>query len=93
MRSTLLRASDVKAAARRLGFDACGLAPAGPIDENCAAEFRRWLSEGRQGEMDYLARNVKKRSDPRELVPGARTVVCVALNYAPPQRPGGEEGR
>ena len=92
MCSTLLRASNVKAAARRLGFDACGLAPAGPIDENCAAEFRRWLSEGRQGEMDYLARNVEKRSDPRELVPGARTVVCVALNYAPPQRPGGEEG-
>lgn len=92
MTKILLHADEVKAAARKLGFDACGLAPAAPVDGECAADFRRWLAEGRQGEMDYLTRNIEKRIDPRELVPGAQTVVCVALNYAPPQRPDDDGG-
>lgn len=91
MTETKLCANMVKATAREIGFDACGLAPAEPVDEACAAEYRRWLAEGRQGEMDYLTRHSNKRFDPRQLVPGAQTVVCVALNYAPVPRPESRE--
>lgn len=73
----------IKAEALRLGFSACGIAPAGPVSEQRAGGLRRWLAEGRHAGMDYLARNVEKRFDPRLLFEGARTVVCVALNYFP----------
>jgi len=43
----------------------------------------QWLSAGYQAGMDYLERNVDKRIDPRLLVPGAKSIVSVALNYFP----------
>lgn len=65
--------------ARALGFDACRVtAPAPPAT---APEFRRWLDEGRHGEMAYLARNVHKRSDPQQVLPGARSLVALAASY------------
>lgn len=79
----ILISRTVKAEAARLGFCACGLAPAAPVDAAHAAYVRRWLAAGCQGEMDYLARRLELRLDPRQLVPGARTVVAVALPYAP----------
>ena len=47
-------------------------------------EYREWLSEGRHAGMDYLAHHVEKKSDPRLLVEGARTVVSLAVNYYTP---------
>lgn len=79
----ILSSQTVKAEAARLGFCACGLAPAAPVGGAHAAYVRRWLAAGCQGAMDYLARRVELRLDPRLLVPGARTVVAVALPYAP----------
>lgn len=76
-----LSAERVKAEAARLGFTACGLAPAAPLDEQYAARLRRWIAEGHHGEMAYLADRLELRLDPRRLVEGARTVVSVALNY------------
>lgn len=78
-----LAASTVKSEARRLGFAACGLAPAGPLSPQRAASVRRWLAAGRNAGMDYMGRHVEMRLDPRRLVEGAQTVVCVALNYNP----------
>ena len=66
-----------------MGFDRCGMARATAVSGQRAAELRAWLAEGCHGEMDYLARNVEKRLDPRLLVEGARTIVSVALCYNP----------
>lgn len=79
--SQTLSAQQVKAEALRLGFAACGLAPALPLDAAHAARVRQWLAEGRHGDMAYLANHLEKRLDPRLLVEGAQTVVSVALNY------------
>ena len=76
--------SYIKAEARRLGFFACGLSPAEPMDAAHVARRERWLAEGCHGEMSYLARNEEKRRDPRLLVEGVRTIVSVALNYHNP---------
>lgn len=88
----ILSSSHLKAEAHRLGFFACGLAPAEPLSAERIARREEWLAEGCHGEMDYLARNEDKRRDPRLLVEGVQTIVSVAMNYytsAPPPHPDG----
>ena len=69
----------VKALARELGFDRVAVGPAAPPDHG--AEFRRWVEAGHGGTMAYLERRLEERLDPERVLPGARSVVCVALNY------------
>lgn len=87
----LLSSERIKAEALRLGFSACGLAPAEAVDETVASAFRQWLADGCQAEMAYMQNYEDKRLDPRLLVEGARTVISVALNYYPATKiPEGE---
>lgn len=79
----MIVSSQLKDCAARLGFSACGLAPAEALPAERTARFARWIAQGCQGEMDYLARNADKRADPRLLVEGAQTVVSLAVNYYP----------
>src|SRR5256885_8019904 len=72
-----------KAHAFALGFDLAGVAALGPAETSSA--FEEWLSEGRAGTMDYLARGAPKRRDTRLPVPGTTHALVVALDY------GGEE--
>ncbi|HEX6289916.1 MAG TPA: tRNA epoxyqueuosine(34) reductase QueG [Herpetosiphonaceae bacterium] len=69
----------LKAEGQRLGFDLLGIAPAVPPPH--AAALDDWLSAGYAGEMHYLARNAARRSDPREAVPGARSIVVCGVHY------------
>ena len=86
-----LSSDRIKAEALRLGFSACGLAPAEAVDETVATAFRQWLADGCQAEMAYMQNYEDKRLDPRLLVEGARTVISVALNYYPAKKlPEGE---
>ena len=62
------------------GFALSGIAEARASDR--AAEFRAWIAQARNGGMQYLAEAVERRLDPRALVPGARSVLCVADRYA-----------
>ena len=89
--SLTLSSEKIKAEAHALGFFACGVAKAGPVSKDCAQAFRRWLDDGGHADMEYMARNTDKRLDPRLLVPGVKSIVSVALNYAPARRmPQGE---
>src|SRR5947208_14924146 len=72
-------AKAIKARAKELGFDLCGIAPA--ITSVFKNEFRGWLDNGYQGEMAYMARDPERRLDPSQLLPGAKTIVVVAMNY------------
>ena len=65
--------------ARALGFDSCKVAAAAPPRH--ANEFRAWLREGAAGEMEWIGRGAEKRNDPEKVLPGARSVIVVALNY------------
>lgn len=80
---TRLSAQTIKAEAIRLGFSACGLSPAQPIDHHSAHYFTKWLTEGKQADMHYLDNYLEKRLNPTLLVENAQTVVSVALNYFP----------
>ena len=64
---------------RELGFALAGVAPARPTER--AAELDAWLDAGRHGEMDYLDRRRDVLVDPRRLLDGARSVICVADRY------------
>ncbi|MBX3355937.1 MAG: tRNA epoxyqueuosine(34) reductase QueG [Phycisphaeraceae bacterium] len=64
---------------RESGFALVGICDAVASDH--APEFRQWLDDGRHGEMAWLAEHVAERLDPRVLVPGARSVICVADRY------------
>lgn len=66
--------------ARALGFDDCRFTTADPPTR--AAQFQAWLDAGHHGEMAYLQRNAAKRLDPQLVLPGARSVVCLAISYA-----------
>ena len=72
-------ADAVKAKARELGFDLVGITGAEP--SAFAAEYQEWIARGYHGEMGYLERNLDRRSDPRELLPDARSIVVVGMNY------------
>ncbi len=72
----------IKAKALESGFDACSIVRAEPLEEE-RSRLLTWLMEGRHAGMDYMARNTEKRLDPARLVPGARSVVVVLLNYYP----------
>src|SRR6059058_972749 len=65
--------------AQQIGFDSCRIAA-------CAAptygtEFRAWLRKSAHGEMNYMERGEEKRCDPQKVLPGARSIVVLALNY------------
>jgi epoxyqueuosine reductase len=79
----MIDSSIIKAEALCLGFFRCGISKAERISEDYEFEYRSWLNGGFYASMDYLNRNIEKRIDPRNLVPGVKSIVSVALNYAP----------
>jgi len=59
--------------------------PALFLDQD-AARLEQWLEKGYQAGMAYMERNLDKRSDPRMLMPGARSVIVVLMNYFPAEK-------
>jgi epoxyqueuosine reductase len=74
-----LTSASIKARAVELGFDACGVAPAADLPELPA--FHQWLEQGYAGDMSYLVRSAARRSDVRQVLPSAQTVIVTATNY------------
>lgn len=75
--------AELKELCRQSGACAAGIARAGAVAPADAARFMGWLGEGRHGCMEYMARNVDLRLDPRRLFPGAMSVISVAFPYRP----------
>ena len=72
----------IKNKARELGFFFCGISKADFLN-NEAHQLDAWLKNGYQGKMTYMENHFDKRLDPRKLVPNAKTVVSLLLNYYP----------
>ncbi|MEM6315292.1 MAG: tRNA epoxyqueuosine(34) reductase QueG, partial [Planctomycetota bacterium] len=71
--------AEVKALARRAGFDHCGIASAVPSER--VETLRQWVDDGMHGEMGWFADRLDEREDVRRYLPGARAVISVALSY------------
>lgn len=72
----------IKKIAAGYGFDYCGIAKAQVLNED-ARRLESWLSKGMHGTMQYMENHFDLRIDPSKLVPGAKSVITLLLNYFP----------
>lgn len=79
-----LNASQVKAAARSFGFHQVGIAAVADYQDNAVEHLRTWLALGYHADMTWMAN--PKREDIRGVMPEARSLICVALNYYTPHQ-------
>ncbi|MGB0774330.1 MAG: tRNA epoxyqueuosine(34) reductase QueG [Akkermansiaceae bacterium] len=73
--------ANVQRIAHELGFDDCRIAAAREAEH--ASEYHQWIADGCAGEMAWMERNIDRRVNPTEVLPGACSVVSLALNYFP----------
>jgi epoxyqueuosine reductase len=83
-----ITSAKIKAKAHELGFDLVGIAQPGRLTGH-GEKLLQWCSEGMNGSMGYLARNVEKRTDPGLLFTGARSLIVTGLNYFTGKEQGG----
>jgi epoxyqueuosine reductase len=75
--------AEVRRRAHELGFEKVGVVRAEALADE-RARLEEWLARGLHASMAWIERDVARRTDPRELLHGARTVIAVALNYYTP---------
>jgi epoxyqueuosine reductase len=80
-----LTAKDIRQKALDMGFTKVGIVEAVMLSEE-ALRLQEWLDNNFHGQMAYMSRHANLRIDPRNLMPSARSVVCVALNYYSPEK-------
>ncbi|MGH2552784.1 MAG: tRNA epoxyqueuosine(34) reductase QueG, partial [Chitinophagaceae bacterium] len=80
-----IHSSFIKKSAAGLGFDFCGIAKAARLDDD-AKRLEQWLKNGRHGTMQYMEKYFDVRIDPEKLVPGARSVITLLMNYFPSEK-------
>ncbi|MEO6315348.1 MAG: tRNA epoxyqueuosine(34) reductase QueG [Chitinophagaceae bacterium] len=74
----------IKQTATQLGFDYCGIARAEQLGDD-ARRLETWLNNGYHGGMQYMENYFDLRTNPARLVPGAKSVITLLLNYYPAQ--------
>ena len=70
----------IREQALKLGFTHVGFAKAAHMDEE-AKRLESWLNSGHHGQMGYMENHFELRTDPRKLVPGAKSVISLLFNY------------
>ena len=75
----------IKEQAKILGFCACGISKAELLNQD-KQFLKTWLDRSLNASMHYMENNFEKRTDPRQLLPGAKSVISVALNYYPKEQ-------
>ncbi|MBX2905874.1 MAG: tRNA epoxyqueuosine(34) reductase QueG [Taibaiella sp.] len=75
----------IKRKAAELGFFSCGIAVATHLDDD-ARRLEQWLKNGYHGSMSYMEGHFDLRTDPRKLVPGAKSVITLLMNYYPSEQ-------
>ena len=79
------RVAQIRVWAHELGFDDCRIAAAKRATH--ADTFLEWLDDGCHADMAWIERTPERRCDPREVLPGCRAVICLAMNYFPGRSP------
>ena len=77
--------------ANELGFSAWGIARADAVPE-AGERLKEWIETGNHGEMGWMEERAGQRASPRGLWPEAKSVIALAMSYAPPHDPLALEG-
>lgn len=85
MDNLVINTAFVKQTAQALGFEFCGIAKAGFLDDD-AKRLEQWLSKNMHGQMHYMQNHFDLRTNPQLLVPGAKSVITLLFNYYPPKQ-------
>ncbi|MDT8324675.1 MAG: tRNA epoxyqueuosine(34) reductase QueG [Bacteroidota bacterium] len=80
----------IRRKALHFGFSHVGFARAEALDAE-AGLLREWLARGYQAGMQWMERNLARRVDPRNIVEGAESVICLAMNYYTPHAHSGDK--
>jgi len=72
----------IKKWAAEMGFDYCGIAKAEPLHED-ARRLEQWLKKGFHGKMQFMENHFDLRTNPALLVPDAKSVITLMMNYYP----------
>jgi epoxyqueuosine reductase len=72
--------------ASELGFAAWGIARADAVTE-AGERLREWIAAGNHGEMGWMEERAEQRASPQGLWPDAKSVIALAMSYAPPHDP------
>ena len=78
-----MTSNKIKKMAYSCGFDLCGIVSPEDIPES-QERFKNWLSQGYHGDMNYMAKEPDRRSSPRQLIKGVRSIIMLGLNYYQP---------
>jgi epoxyqueuosine reductase len=70
---------------KQLGFDIVGFAKAELLVEE-TKNLETWVEKGYQATMNYMERNLHKRKDVKEILPTAKSIISLALNYYTPEK-------
>ncbi len=70
--------------AKQLGFNLVGFAKADLLRDE-TEKLQQWLDKGYQASMNYMEKNLHKRKDVKEILPNAKSVISLALNYYTPE--------
>ncbi len=84
VKQSSLNNSDVVKIANDLGFNLVGFAPAFELTKE-TEKLLGWLETGYQAGMRYMNKNVEKRKNVTEILPSAKSIISLGLNYYAPQ--------
>jgi epoxyqueuosine reductase len=79
-------ADQIRAHALACGFDECRFTSAKRATH--VDVYLDWIQQGMHADMAWMERNQERRCDPREVLPGCATVICLGINYFPGDTPG-----
>src|SRR5436190_521919 len=83
---TMTIEQEIREHAEELGFVACGFARTDAA-AHAGGQLKEWLGEGRHGEMGWMEERAEQRASPAGLWPEAKSVIALAMSYAPPADP------
>lgn len=76
----MLHLEHIKQLAREVGFDLCGVAQCVNFESD-KRFLEEWIEQGYASSLDYLKRNIDRRSDATTLVEGAKSVIVCGVAY------------
>ena len=75
----------IKQKAIELGFSECGISKVRVLEEE-RAPLEKWILNGMNGNMGYMANHFEKRLDPGKIEEGAKSIISVLINYFPDKK-------